>query len=429
LKGFKDIFEDEIEKHRRVEAAARKYLHCFGFKEIEVPLLERTELFARGIGESTDIVEKEMFTFTDKGGDSVSLRPEATAGVVRAYIQHGLYEREKVTKLFTVGHMFRYERPQRGRLREFRQINVEVFGVKEPLIEAELIFMNSLILKELGIEDYKIEINSVGCEMCRVRFVNVLRDYLRDKKPALCEDCQRRLERSPLRIFDCKKESCGTIIGGAPLISESLCTECRTHLERLAYSLSALSIEYVLNPRLVRGLDYYTRTVFEVSSDRLGAQKAFIAGGRYDSLVGLLGGPPVPGVGFAIGIERTSLLLPPLQAKRGPLFFFASVGENARGYLYPLLRGFAVRGIPLTFSYEEKSLKAQMRYADSLGADVVMILGEEEIERQVVVLRDMHKGQQMEVRLDVDTILRAAISLRERNFFDFSPGDVLNMTE
>lgn len=429
LKGFKDIFEEDIEKHRRIELAARTYLRCFGFKEIQVPLLERTDLFARGLGDSTDIVEKEMFTFTDKGGDSVSLRPEATAGIVRAYIEHGFHEKERVTKLFTVGPMFRYERPQKGRLREFRQLDAEVFGVREPIVEAELIFMISLILKELGIEDYKIEVNSVGCEECRKGFTAVLTEYLQDKRHLLCEDCVRRLERNPLRVFDCKKEACKSAFERAPLISKFLCGDCKTHFDRFTKLLSKLSIDFVLNPRLVRGLDYYTRSVFEITCDRLGAQNSFIAGGRYDTLVSSLGGPPVPGMGFAMGLERASLLLQSFAQQKTPLFFFASVGKRARDYLYPLLRGFAQRKISLMFSYEDASLKSQMRYAHSLDADVVMILGDEEIERQVIILRNMHNGDQRQIPLDPEAIVGVAERFAKRNSFDFLPCDDLNKSE
>lgn len=400
LRGFRDIVGEEIEKFRLIEHVSRKYFTLLGFNEIEVPVLEKTELFVRSIGDTTDIVEKEMFTFTDIGGDSLTLRPEATAGMVRSYLQEGMYVKERMSKLFTIGPMFRHERPQKGRFREFHQIDVEAFGVKEPLIDAELIFMLSLMLKELNVQTYCIEVNSVGCKACRETFRGILISYFKDKKESLCQDCTRRLERNPLRVFDCKNSQCIDVSGSSPFLLDYLCNGCKEHFDAFLKHVFDFGVDITVNKRLVRGLDYYTKTVFEVTSDELGAQKAFIAGGRYDNLVEEMGGPATPGIGFAIGVERLASLTKTGAFSGKPSCFFAYVGERAKGYLVPMLKSFAKAGLPLNYSYEDKSLKSQMRYADSLNADFVLILGDDEIEKGIVALRNMKDKGQRELPLD-----------------------------
>lgn len=400
LRGFKDITGEEMEKFRRIEEVSRKYLRLFGFSEIETPVLEKTELFVRSIGDTTDIVEKEMFTFTDTGGESVTLRPEATAGVVRAYLQAAMYTRERMSKIFTIGPMFRHERPQKGRFREFHQIDVEVLGVDDPLLDAELLWMIELILGELGIGRFTKEVNSVGCPSCREVFRDVLVSYFDGKRNGLCNDCLRRLERNPLRIFDCKVEGCKEVSSDSPLLFDYLCPPCREHFDVFLQSLKDLDVACVVNKRLVRGLDYYTRTVFEVTSEDLGAQKAFLAGGRYDNLVEETGGPRTPAIGFAIGVERLALLYEGQATVKTPRYFFAYLGGKARGHLIPIARAFMERGLPLSYSYEERSLKAQMRYADSLHADYVLILGDDEISKGIVVVRDMNHKAQHELSLE-----------------------------
>jgi histidyl-tRNA synthetase len=413
LRGFRDILDEEIEKFREIERVSRAYFGDFGFVEIETPILEKTELFVRSIGDATDIVEKEMFTFTDVGGDSLTMRPEATAGVVRAYLQAGLYAKERVSKLFTIGSMFRHERPQKGRFRQFHQVDVEVFGVDSPLIDGELLWMIQLILTDLKLQNYKIEVNSVGCPECRDAFRKVLVYYFDEKKGELCEDCLRRLERNPLRIFDCKNTGCIEVSKESPLLYDYLCGGCNTHFEALLSHLQAFGVTWSVNKRLVRGLDYYTRTVFELTSDDLGAQKAFIAGGRYDNLVEEMGGPKTPAYGFAIGVERLSLLINAGGPARRQVCFFAHIGETARNYLVPMMRAFVGKGLQLSYSYEEKSLKSQMRYADSLGADCVLILGDDEIRRGIIILRDMKSKRQFELLLEpsklVEEITRLAV--------------------
>jgi len=411
LRGFRDISGEELDRFKRIEAVSRKYLQLLNFTEIEIPILEKTELFVRSIGDTTDIVEKEMFTFIDIGGDSLTMRPEATAGMVRAYLQSGLYVKERVSKLFTMGPMFRHEKPQKGRFREFHQIDVEVFGVDDPLIDAELLWMIHLLLMELNVKNFEIEVNSVGCPECRETFRKVLVGYFEAKKEKLCEDCGRRLDRNPLRIFDCKNEQCIDVSQGSPFLFEYLCEGCKNHFDEFRKHIDSFGFTVKINKRLVRGLDYYTKTVFEVTSDDLGAQKAFMAGGRYDNLVEEMGGPKTPGTGFAIGVERLALITMNENAVATPTYFFAYLGEGAKKYLVPLVKAFSDAGLSLSYSYDGRSLKSQMRYADSLNADFVFILGDDEIDKGMVVLRDMKTKVQYELLLDPSILPREAIKL------------------
>jgi histidyl-tRNA synthetase len=411
LRGFRDISGEELDRFKRIEAVSRKYLQLLNFTEIEIPILEKTELFVRSIGDTTDIVEKEMFTFIDIGGDSLTMRPEATAGMVRAYLQSGLYVKERVSKLFTMGPMFRHEKPQKGRFREFHQIDVEVFGVDDPLIDAELLWMIHLLLKELNVKSFEIEVNSVGCPECRETFRKVLVGYFEAKKEKLCEDCGRRLDRNPLRIFDCKNEQCIDVSQGSPFLFEYLCEGCKNHFDEFLKHIDSFDFTVKINKRLVRGLDYYTKTVFEVTSDDLGAQKAFMAGGRYDNLVEEMGGPKTPGTGFAIGVERLALITMNGSAVATPTYFFAYLGERAKQYLVPLVKAFSDAGLSLSYSYDGRSLKSQMRYADSLNADFVFILGDDEIDKGMVVLRNMKTKVQYELLLDPSILPREATKL------------------
>jgi histidyl-tRNA synthetase len=309
LKGFKDILPGEVENWQRLEEAARHLFASFGFKEIKTPLLERTELFSRGIGQETDIVSKEMYTFFDSKGRGMTLRPEATASVVRAYIQERLYQKNPIQKLFTIGPMFRRERPQQGRFRQFHQVNAELFGDPGPLSDAELIGMAVVLFESMGLGELTLNLNSLGCPRCRPRFREALRDYLVRVTDSLCSDCRRRAETNPLRVFDCKVETCNRAVKDAPSILQFLCQECQDHFQAVQGYLKRSHTPFVLNHQLVRGLDYYTRTTFEIQTDRLGAQNAVAGGGRYDGLIRLLGGPDHPGVGFAIGMERVVALL------------------------------------------------------------------------------------------------------------------------
>ncbi len=400
LRGFRDIYGDEIDRFRLIEETARTYFGLLGYKEIEVPVLEKTELFKRSIGDTTDIVEKEMFTFTDRSGDSVTLRPEATAGLVRAYLQASLYAKERTSRLFSIGPMFRHERPQKGRFRQFYQVDAEVFGSPGPIVDAELVWMIALVASGLGVANYAMEVNSVGCKACREGFRGALVAFLEGKKEGLCEDCVGRLDRNPLRVFDCKVEQCGRIIAEAPVLFDYLCPDCRSHFDRFQDHLGKLRVPFIVNKRLVRGLDYYTRTVFEATSQDLGSQKAFAAGGRYDNLVEEMGGPSVPGCGFGIGMERLALIARKQPEKRSPLYFLAAVGDDAKSWVIPLLGAFVSAGMQLAYAEPAGSLKSQMKHANSLGADYVLILAGDELARSIILVRDMKDGSQRELPLD-----------------------------
>jgi histidyl-tRNA synthetase len=400
VRGFKDVLPDEIELWHRVESIARSVFKAFALEEMRIPLLEKTEIFTRSIGEFTDIVEKEMYTFTDRSGDSLTLRPEATAGLVRAVSEHKLLAQSSILKLFTIGPMFRHERPQKGRLRQFHQINVEVMGTKTPLSDVEVIWMAWEILERLGLRGLSLEINSLGCPACRAIYRNDLKKYLDGIFQDLCRDCQRRSKLNPLRVFDCKNEACRKIMVNAPLNREYLCTECVNHLEKVLSFLKTLKIPFVINPYLVRGLDYYVMTTFEMVSSDLGAQSTVAAGGRYDGLLKALGGPDLPGVGMAIGIDRLLLLLE--KYKEGPYIdlFIAALGTRAREEVLPWIKHWRRQGLTVQMSYEDRGLKAQMKKAGRAGASYVLILGEEELHKKQVVLRNMINHDQHEITFD-----------------------------
>jgi histidyl-tRNA synthetase len=400
VRGFKDILPDEIELWYRVESLARSVFNAFGLKEIRIPFLEKTEIFARSIGEHTDIVEKEMYTFTDRSGDSLTLRPEATAGLVRAVNEHKLFAESPVLKLFTIGAMFRHERPQKGRLRQFHQINIEVIGTKAPFSDTEVIWMAWDILEQLGLKDLRLEINSLGCQECRPGYRNDLKKYLDDVFQDLCPDCRRRSKINPLRVFDCKHEACRKIMAKAPLNKEYLCSECTDHLDSVLSFLKTLGISFVINPYLVRGLDYYVMTTFEIVSPDLGAQSTVAAGGRYDGLLEALGGPDLPGIGMAIGVDRLLLLLG--KDKKGPSIdmFVAALGPEARREVMHWIRHWRRQGLAVQMSYEDRGLKAQMKQADRVGARYVLIAGENELDKKQVVVRDMITRDQHEVPVD-----------------------------
>lgn len=400
IRGFKDILPEETEKWFFVESEARRIFRLFGFAEIRIPLLERTELFARSIGEATDIVGKEMYTFRDRDGDSLTLRPEATASIMRAYLEHGLHVKEPVAKYYFIGPMFRHERPQKGRYRQFHQIDAEILGVQDPQADAEILVMLVRFLETLKIPNIALQLNSLGCPACREPYRAEIQAFLRRKQEGLCEDCQRRLEANPLRIFDCKKEACQALLGDAPIILDFLDEDCRGHFEDVQGLLRDLGISFALNPRMVRGLDYYTRTAFEVIAGDLGAQNAVAGGGRYDGLAKDIGGPPIPGIGFAIGMERLILLLDGAQAfSSRPDVFLATLGERAKREGFSWAQRLRGAGLRVELDYEGKSLKSQMRKADRSKAPYVLILGEDELHRGYVTLRNMATQTQEEVPL------------------------------
>ncbi|MBA2849751.1 histidine--tRNA ligase [Thermosulfuriphilus ammonigenes] len=402
IRGFKDILPGEAARWAWVEAQARQCLGAYNFQEIRIPVLEKTELFARSIGTSTDIVEKEMYSFQDRSGESVTMRPEATAGIIRAIVEHRLFRPGRVLKLFTIGPMFRYERPQKGRLRQFHQIDVEVIGAAEATVDAEVISLAIDLLKTLKVSEVDLELNSLGCPKCRPNFREALVAFLH-RQENLCPDCRRRRETNPLRVLDCKNKDCQAIYGEAPLIGEYLCPECEEHFQKVKISLEGLNIPYRVNPRLVRGLDYYTRTTFEIIARGLGAQNAVAAGGRYDGLMAELGGPQAPAIGFAIGLERLMLLAKiPERIEPPPLLFFAPLGEEATRRCLQLAREFRLRGIQTEIDHAPRSLKAKMRQANRIGARLVVIIGDNELVSGKAIVRDMETHEQQELPFTLD---------------------------
>ena len=401
IRGFNDVLPDEIGKWQFVEKTAREVFEGFGFSEIRIPIMERTDLFSRGIGEATDIVEKEMYTFTDRSGNSLTLRPEATASMARAYLEHQLYSFDPVAKLYCMGPMFRYERPQKGRYRQFYQIDAEVFGVGNAMVDAEVILMLIHFLHRVGLEQLELQINSLGCRECRPRYREELKKFFTGKSFQLCEDCQRRLNFNPLRIFDCKVETCKEAITDAPKVTDFVCPECQKHFDQVKGYLGMAGLTYVVNPRMVRGLDYYTRTAFEVVSYSLGAQNAVTGGGRYDDLFQEIGGLDVPGIGFAVGVERLISLLPEGKGFAHPLYLFvAALGEEGYKEAFKLVNRLHLQGIRAELDYEGKSLKSQMRRADKLKARFALILGGDELKKGTVVLRNMGDKSQEEIPIE-----------------------------
>ena len=401
LKGFKDILPGEVATWQRIEATARRVFERFGFAEIRVPILEKTELFARTIGEVTDIVEKEMYTFIDRNGDSITMRPEGTAPVLRAFIEHGLHVQQPVNRIYTIGPMFRHERPQKGRLRQFHQLSVEVLGAEQPGIDAELMAMACMVLTELGLSA-SLEINSLGCPVCRPAFKEQLVAFLAERAEALCPDCQRRRETNPLRVLDCKSQHCQEQYEQAPLIIDHLCPGCSDHFDEVRHKLGQLNIPYKVNGFMVRGLDYYSRTTFELLTDNLGAQAAVGAGGRYDGLVSQLGGQDLPGIGFALGMERLALLLEQqggLAQPAGIDLFVAALGEKAAEYGFVLLHGLRLRGVKAVMDHAGRSLKSQMKQAARQQAGHTLLLGEEELASGQAQLRNMENGEQAAIPL------------------------------
>jgi histidyl-tRNA synthetase len=402
IRGFKDILPGEIEVWQQIERTACALFEDFGFKEIRIPVMERTELFARSIGEDTDIVEKEMYTFPDRKGDLITLRPEATASVVRAYIQHRMYSVDSVQKFYTIGPMFRRERPQKGRYRQFYQINAEVFGVASPLIDVQLIFILMTLLKRLDVTDVQAHINSLGCPECRPNYRLALAEFLVKLDDRLCADCRRRRERNPLRVLDCKVPSCREALTDAPSILDHLCNDCRQDFETVQTALGRLGIVYLTDKRLVRGLDYYTRTTFEIQTGALGAQSAVAGGGRYDGLVKMLDGPDTPATGFAIGLDRLAEIVGQKKTAAGkpPALFAAALGDEGQKQAFQWVSRWCDQGLRAEMDFGGRSLKSQMKRADKLGAAYAMIIGDNELSEGVVILRDMKTKEQVRIAVE-----------------------------
>ena len=398
IKGTHDILPGEVEKWQHVERVARELCGRYGYVEIRTPVIEREELFAKGTGATTDIVQKEMYAFTDKGGERIALRPEATPSMVRAYVEHALEQALPVVKLFTMGPMFRHERPQKGRFRQFHQLNVEVFGLNDPAVDAEVIDLAWSLVAGLGIPRAELVINSVGCAECRPKFQAALLAALGDDLPKLCEDCQRRARTNPLRIYDCKVEADQPIIDRLPHSVDYLCEACAAHFDGVKAQLDVWGIPWRISHRLVRGLDYYTRTTFEVLGETLGAQNALLGGGRYDGLVKDLGGPDRTGIGFAAGLERLVLALPEGTAGAVPgRAFVVAIGDDGRAEALRLLRELRQAGLPAQMELEARGMKSQMKRADRLQARIALIVGGDELARGEVTVRDMRTGDQRAV--------------------------------
>ncbi len=399
-KGVKDVLPAEQPYWARTEATIRELTRLYGYERLDLPIFEETRLFQRGVGQGTDIVEKEMYTFMDKGDKSMTLRPEFTAGVMRAYLQHSMSQLPQPVKVWSMGPVFRYERPQAGRFRQHTQFNVEALGESDPALDFEIMSIAYHLYETLGFKDLNFQINSIGCSECRPAYLKRLIQYYRYKEDIICRDCRSRLETNPLRLLDCKQEECQQIIKDAPSIAESLCPDCRDHFETLLRYLNLMGRPYTLNYRLVRGLDYYTRTVFEVWAQGIGSQNAVCGGGRYDGLSEALGGPPTPGVGFASGLERIVMTLQAqqeerLQATVLPVFFVLQ-DESARETVVTLVNQLRGDGIPCGMAFGDRSLKAQLREANKREALFSVIMGADEINRREAAVKEMKEGGSQE---------------------------------
>lgn len=401
LKGTHDILPEEVYKWDYMEGVIRDVCARYGYKEIRTPIIEATELFQRGIGDTTDVVTKEMYTFTDRGNRSVTLRPENTASAVRAYLEHKMYGDQQVHKMFYIGSMFRYDRPQAGRYREFHQFGLEVLGASSPLADAEVIAMACEIFHKLGLRDLDLHLNSIGDKNCRPAYRQKLIEFFEGKKDQLCDDCRERLYKNPLRILDCKEEGCKKASVGAPEITDYLCDDCHAKFEAVKHYLDGLGISYTVDPRLVRGLDYYTNTAFEIQYPPLGAQSAVCGGGRYDGLVEEIGGPSTPGIGFAIGLERLllalemqSLIPAPKSQKR---VYIAALGEDAVAEGFKIQEELRGLGVLTDMDLQGRSLKGQMKQAGKLDSQFTVIIGSNELEKGAAAVKNMADGTQEDI--------------------------------
>ncbi len=413
IKGFADLFADESRLFTFLEQSARAVFSRYGFTELRTPLMEFTDLFCRSIGTETDVVQKEMYTILDSKGRSMSLRPEATAGVMRAYVENNVGARESVSKFFTTGPMFRHERPQKGRMRQFHQINCECVGPKEPEADAEMIGMLMVFLETVGIKNITLQLNTLGCAECRPSYRTLLHDWLTQlDREVLCDDCKRRMETNPLRVLDCKNPKCQEATQGAPLMMEHSCGECKDHFAVVKKSLEGQNIAFEINHRLVRGLDYYTRTAFEVVSANIGAQGSIAGGGRYDGLVSSIGGASVPGIGFACGMERLVLLLQEsentkLEAPQSD-FYVIALDDSCRASAFSVTQDLRREGLSGSMAFETRSIKSAMRQADKSGARFALLIGSTELEANSVMIKNMESGAQEAV-----LCANAAVFIRE----------------
>ena len=399
IRGVKDILPNEIWKWQYIESVAHKIFPRYGFNEIRLPIFEDTRLFSRSIGDTTDIVEKEMYTFEDRGGDSITLRPEGTASVVRAYIENKMYNPPSVLKMFYMGPMFRYERPQAGRLRQFNQVGVEAMGSPGPIVDVEIMTMVMEFLKELGLADIKLEINSLGSQECRPQYRELLKTEIEKHIDQLCDNCTARYQRNPLRVLDCKAKECGNVAEGLPKLIDHLDPASAEHFAEVRSLLDSIGTPYSVNPKLVRGLDYYNRTAFEVTSQNLGSQNAICGGGRYDTLVEELEGPSTPCFGFALGLERLVSLIPFNESsdlQKHPDVYIVCLGEEAKSMAFEIAHQLRAKGLSVERDYEIASMKSQMRKANKFQSRFTLIIGENEIRSGKLILKNMDSGEQKE---------------------------------
>lgn len=418
IKGTKDVLPKDVHKNQYIEATALDIASKFGYKEIRTPVFEHTELFQRGVGDTTDVVQKEMYTFDDKGGRSITLRPEGTAGAVRSYLENGLCNEALPQKVCYLISCYRYEKPQAGRLREFHQFGVECFGSASPLADAEIIALAKSLFDTLSVKDLSLEINSIGCPTCRAEYHKALKEYFSSRKDELCDTCKSRLDRNPMRILDCKSPICHEIAEGAPVVIDYLCDECKEHFENVQKYLKAQNIEYTINPQIVRGLDYYTKTVFEFVSNSIGAQGTVCGGGRYDGLVEELGGQHTPSLGFAMGIERLMLLMEAQGCEfpeaEKPDLFIVALGEKATLKAVEIAKDMREEGFSALLDLNQRSVRAQMKYADKLGAKFNVVIGDNEVETKTAKLKNMQTGEETEINLDTFVNGFYSISLNEQ---------------
>ena len=421
-RGTEDVLPRDSYRWQFLEDIFRSEARAYGYREMRTPVFEHTELFERGVGDTTDVVQKEMYTFNTKGGDSITLRPEGTAGAARALLEHGLFNDPLPIKAYYLTSCYRYEKPQAGRLREFHQFGMECYGTKDPSADAEMITAAKAIFDRLQLRGIRLEINSIGCPACRAEYHKALTEYFTQYKDELCDDCKERLGRNPMRLLDCKNEHDHAIAEGAPTVLDYLCDECRTHFDGVKAYLDANGVEYTVNPKIVRGLDYYTKTVFEFISGDIGAQSTVCGGGRYDGLIGDLGGNPLPALGFAAGIERLLLTMDAqgieIPAPAPCDIYIASMGDEAHLKASALAAALRTAGMYAEFDVVGRGLRAQMKYADKLGARYSIVLGENEIAEGKAALKDMRTGEQTEISLDSGEFIACFTQLKLKADFE-----------
>lgn len=404
IKGTKDVLPGEVYKNQYIESTCLSVAEQFGYKEIRTPVFEHTELFQRGVGDTTDVVQKEMYTFDDKGGRSITLRPEGTAGAARAFLENGLNNEALPQKVCYLTSCYRYEKPQAGRLREFHQFGIECFGAADPLADAEMISLAKQVFDQLGVKNLHLEINSIGCPECRAEYHKALKKYFSARRDELCNTCSDRLDRNPMRILDCKSPVCSEIAKGAPVVLDYLCEDCKSHFEQVKKYLDAMNIEYIVNAQIVRGLDYYTKTVFEFVSDSIGSQGTVCGGGRYDGLIEEFGGQRTPSLGFGMGLERLQLVME-AQACEFPQpektdLFIVALGEKAQLKAVEIAKDMRAEGFSVLYDLNGRSLRAQMKYADKMGAKFNVVIGENEVDENKATLKNMSTGDKAEVSLE-----------------------------